>query len=404
VLIKKMIDLKLSEEQIMLRDSVRDYVERDVAPKIDEYDKEQKNLYPEVLPKMGELGILGVSIPEKYGGTGFDYIALALVCEELERVDTSLRVIMSVHTALNSSTIWRWGSEAQKERYLIPQAQGKKIGAFGLTEPGCGSDVANIQTRATKENDEYVLNGTKQWISLSEVADNFLIFARVGKEKGVRGIAGFIVEKEFPGVTTSSFHNKLGVRAGDTGEVVLQNVRVPAENLLGEENEGFKIAMTALDNGRFTVAAGALGTIKACLESSIKYCHERKAFGQEIGKFQLIQEHLVCMQAGFDQAQLLVYKAGWLKNQGIDNTRETSMAKWQATNYATDAANRAIQVHGAMGFSGDFPLERYWRNSRANTILEGTNEIHKLIQGSFILGYRKKPKLRCKLPPVNLGD
>ena len=394
-----MIDFKLAEEHLMLRDSVKDYVEREVAPKVNDYDKDQKSLYPEVLPKMGELGILGVCIPEKYGGSGFDYIALALVCEELERIDTSLRVIMSVHTALSCCTLWRWASAEQKERYLIPQALGKKIGAFGLTEPGCGSDVANIQTHAVREADEYVLNGAKQWISLVEVADNFLIFARLGKERGVKGIACFIVEKEYPGITTNSFHNKLGVRTGDTGEIILQNVRVPAANLLGRETEGFKIAMTALDNGRYTVAAGAVGSIRASLEASIKYCHERKAFGQEIGKFQLIQEHLALMQAGYDQSQLLVYRAGWLKNQGIENTRETSMAKWQATNHASDAANRAIQIHGAMGFSGDFPVERYWRNARANTILEGTNEIQKLIQGSFILGYRKIPNLRCKLPP-----
>ncbi len=399
-----MIDLQLSEEHLMLRESIRDYVEREVAPKINDYDKEQKSLYSEVLPKMGELGILGVCIPEKYGGAGFDYIALALVCEELERIDTSLRVIMSVHTALNSCTLWRWASAEQKEKYLIPQAKGEKIGAFGLTEPGCGSDVANIQTRALQEGDEYVLNGAKQWISLAEVADSFLVFARVGKEKGARGIACFIVDTDLPGVTTSSFHNKLGVRAGDTGEIILQNVSVPAANLLGREKEGFKIAMTALDNGRYTVAAGAVGSIRASLEASKKYCHERKAFGQEIGKFQLIQEHLAYIQAGYDQSQLLVFKAGWLKNQGIENTRETGMAKWQATNYASDAANRAIQIHGAMGFSGDFPLERYWRNARANTILEGTNEIHKLIQGAFILGYRRKPELRCELPPYKLGE
>jgi glutaryl-CoA dehydrogenase (non-decarboxylating) len=398
------MDLKLTEEQEMLRDSVRDYVERDVAPKVSEYDKQQKSLYPEVLPKMGELGILGVCIPEKYGGAGFDYIALALVCEELERIDTSMRVIMSVHTALNSCTLWRWATKEQKKKYLIPQARGEKIGAFCLTEPGCGSDVANIQTRAVRDQDEYILNGTKQWISLAQVADNYLVFARVGKEKGVKGIAGFIVEKEFSGLSTNAFHDKLGVRTGDTGEVIFQNVRVPKENLLGEETEGFKIAMTALDNGRYTVAAGAVGSIKASLEASIKYCHERKAFGQEIGKFQLIQEHLAYMQAGYDQSQLLVFKVGWLKNQGIENTRETGMAKWQATNYASDAANRAIQIHGAMGYSGDFPVERYWRNTRANTILEGTNEIQKLIQGSFILGYRKKPELRCGLPPYSPGE
>jgi glutaryl-CoA dehydrogenase (non-decarboxylating) len=394
-----MIDFTLSEEQEMLQSSVRDYIERDVAPKVSEYDKQQKSLYPEVLPKMGELGILGVCIPEKYGGAGFDYISLALVCEELERIDTSLRVIMSVHTALNSLTLLQWATEEQKKKYLIPQAQGKQIGAYGLTEPGCGSDAANLQTRAVREGDEYVLNGAKQWISLVEVADNFLIFARLGKEKGYKAIAGFIVEKKYPGVSTTSFHDKLGVRTGDTGEIILQNVRVPAESLLGEETEGFKIAMTALDNGRYTVAAGAVGTIQASLEASIKYCHERKAFGKEIGRFDLIQEHIAYMQAGYEQSQLLVYKAGWLKNRGITNTRETAMAKWQATNHASDAANRAIQIHGAMGYSGDFPVERYWRNARANTILEGTNEIQKLIQGSYILGYRKKADLRCKILP-----
>ena len=236
-----------------------------------------------------------------------------------------------------------------------------------------------------------------------DVADNFLIFARLGEEKGYKGIAAFIVEKKWSGVTTNSFHDKLGIRTGDTGEIFLQDVRVPAENLLGEEGEGFKIAMTALDSGRYTVGAGALGVIRASIEASIKYCHERKAFGQELGRFELIQEHIAYMQAGYDQSQLLVYKAGWLKNRGIVNTRETAMAKWQATNYASDAANRAIQIHGAMGYSGDFPVERYWRNARANTILEGTNEIQKLIQGSFILGYRKKADLRQKMPPYIPG-
>ena len=397
---KDLIDFSLTEELTMLQDSVRDFAEREIAPKVSDYDKQQKSLYPEVLPKMGELGILGVCIPEKYGGVGFDYIALALVCEELERIDTSLRVIMSVHTALSCCTLWQWGTDEQKKKYLIPQAQGKQIGAFGLTEPGCGSDAVNLQTRAVREGDEYILNGAKQWISLVDVADNFLIFARLGNVKGAKGIAAFIVEKNSTGITTNSFHDKLGVRTGDTGEIILQDVHIPVENLIGEESEGFKIAMTSLDNGRYTVAAGAVGSIKASLEAAIKYSHERKAFGQEIGKFQLIQEHLAHMQAGYDQSKLLVYKAGWLKNQGIQNTRETSMAKWQATNYASDAADRAIQIHGAMGYSGDFPVERYWRNARANTILEGTNEVQKLIQGSFILGYRKKPTLRCEIPTI----
>lgn len=393
-----MVNFSLSEEHKLLQESVRDFVDREVVPKVSDYDKQQKSLYPEILPKMGDLGLLGICIPEKYGGAGMDYIALALACEELERVDTALRVVMSVHVALNSCTLYQWGTEDQKKKYLVPQAQGKKYGVYGLTESCCGSDPASMQTRAVKEGDEYILNGSKSWISLVDVADNFLIFARVGQEKGHKAIAAFIVERDFGGVETRSFKDKLGIRTGDTGEIFLQDVPVPAENLLGAEGEGFKIAMSALDNGRFTVAAGACGTIRACLEASIAYCHERKAFGQEIGRFELIQEHIAEMQAGYDQSQLLVYKAGWLKNQGIHNTRETAMAKWQATNYACDAADRAIQIHGANGYSSDFSVERYWRNARANTILEGTNEVQKLIQGSYVLGYRKKAKLRHEMP------
>ena len=394
-----MIDFALTDEQKMLQESVRDFAEREVGPIISEYDKQQKSLYPRVLPKMGKLGILGICVPEEFGGSSLDYISLALACEELERIDTSLRVILSVHSALNSLALLQWGTESQKQKFLVPQGKGEKIGAFGLTEPGCGSDVANLQTKAIHEGDEYILNGTKQWISLADVADNFLIFARVGQVKGYKGISAFLVERKTPGITTSSFHDKLGIRTGDTGEISLQDVRIPEENLLGELNEGFKVAMSALDNGRYTVAAGACGLIRASLEASVKYAHERKAFDREIGQFELIQEHLAYMQAGYDQSQLLVMKAGWLKNRGIINTRETAMAKWQATNYAVEAADRAIQIHGANGYSGEFPVERYWRNSRANTILEGTNEIQKLIQGAFIMGYRKPAKLRCELPP-----
>ncbi|WP_455464122.1 acyl-CoA dehydrogenase family protein, partial [Candidatus Hodarchaeum mangrovi] len=315
-----MIDLSLSEEHIMLRDSLHDFVEKEVSPIVGEFDKQQKSLYPKIIPKMVELGYLGVCFPEKLGGAGLDYLALAIVCEELERVDTALRVIMSVHTALNSCTLYQWGTPEQIEKYLIPQAQGKQIAAFGLTEPSCGSDVAALQTRAVREGDDYILTGNKMWISLAETADNFLVFARIGKEKGYKNIGAFIVERTSPGFSSNSIHDKLGVKTGDTGELILQNVRVPQENRLGEENEGFKIAMSALDSGRFTVAAGAVGSIRASLEASIKYCHERKAFGQEIGQFELIQEHIAEMQAGLDISQLLVYKAAWLKNKGIRNT------------------------------------------------------------------------------------
>ena len=394
-----MVDFSLSEEHIMLRDSVRDFVEKEVNPIVGDYDKQQKSLYPKIIPMMAELGYLGVCFPEKLGGAGLDYLALAIICEELEHIDTALRVVMSVHTALNSCTLYQWGTAEQIEKFLIPQAQGKKIAAFGLTEPGCGSDPAALQTRAVPEGDDYLLTGNKIWISLAETADNFLVFARIGKEKGHRNIGAFIVERTMEGFSSNSIHDKLGVRTGDTGEIILQNVLVPQENRLGEENEGFKIAMSALDSGRFTVAAGAVGSIRASLEAAIKYCHERKAFGKELGQFELIQEHIAEMQAGLDISQLLVYKAAWLKNKGKQNTRETSIAKWQATNFALDAANRAIQIHGAYGYSADFPVERYWRNARANIILEGTNEIHKLIQSSHVLGYRKPSSLRCELPP-----
>lgn len=394
-----MLDLSLSEEHIMLQDSVRAFVEKEIAPIAGEFDKQHKSLYPKIIPKMAELGYLGVCFPESLGGAGLDYLALAIICEELERVDTALRVVMSVHTALNSCTLYQWGTPDQIEKYLIPQAQGKMISGFGLTEPGCGSDPAALRTQAVREGDDYILTGNKMWISLSDTADNFLVFARIGKEKGHKSIAAFIVERKMKGFSSNPIKDKLGLRTGDTGELILQNVRVPIENRLGEEDEGFKIAMSALDSGRFTVAAGAIGTIRASLEAAIKYCHEREAFGKQIGKFELIQEHIAEMQAGYDISQLLVYKAAWLKNQGIRNTRETGMAKWQATNFALDAANRAIQIHGAYGYSADFPVERYWRNARANTILEGTNEIQKILQASYILGYRKPSILRSELPP-----
>jgi len=385
----------------MLRDNVHAFVEKEISPIAGEFDKQHKSLYPKIIPKMAELGYLGVCFPESLGGAGLDYLALAIICEELERVDTALRVVMSVHTALNSCTLYQWGTPDQIEKYLIPQAQGKMISGFGLTEPGCGSDPAALQTRAVREGDDYILTGNKMWISLSDTADNFLVFARIGKEKGHQNIAAFIVERKMEGFSSNPIHDKLGLRTGDTGELILQNVRVPIENRLGKENEGFKIAMSALDSGRFTVAAGAIGTIRASLEAAIKYCHERKAFGQQIGKFELIQEHIAEMQAGYDISQLLVFKVAWLKNQGIRNTRETGMAKWQATNFALDAANRAIQILGAYGYSADFPVERYWRNARANTILEGTNEIQKLLQASYILGYRKPSALRHELPRYN---
>jgi alkylation response protein AidB-like acyl-CoA dehydrogenase len=299
---------------------------------------------------------------------------------------------------LNSLTLLQWGNEFQKEKYLIPQAKGEKIGAFGLTEPNAGSDVAAIQTRAVRDGDHYILNGSKTWISLCDVADHFLIFAKTDPDKGHRGITCFIVERTFPGVTTRGFKDKLGIRAGNTGEVILEDVRVPAENRLGEEGEGFKIAMSALDNGRFTVAAGAVGLTQACIEASVKYAKERETFGKPIGRHQLVQQMIAKMVAGYEAARLLVYRVGWMKNQGMRNTREVSLAKWFACDVAFQAAVDAVQIHGANGYSHEFPVERYLRNAKAPVIYEGTREIHQIMQGEYALGYRKDKPLRKNLP------
>jgi glutaryl-CoA dehydrogenase (non-decarboxylating) len=392
-----MMNFALTEEQEAVRKMVRTFVDREINPYIQEWDA-KIHFETSILQRLAKLDLMGVCIPEQYGGSGMDYNTLAIVCEELERGDTAFRTAVSVHTGLNSMTILQWGNEFQKEKYLTPQAKGQKIGAFGLTEPNAGSDVAAMTTTARRDGDEYILNGSKTWISLCDVADTFLIFAKTDKDKAHKGISCFIVERNFPGVTTKAIKGKLGIRAGNTGEVFMEEVRVPAENLLGDEGEGFKIAMSALDNGRFTVAAGACGLINACIEASVKYCNERKTFGKEIGKHQLVQQMIAKMAANLDISRMLVYRSGWLKNEGKRNTRETSMAKWIACDAAFEAANDAVQIHGAYGYSNEYPVERYLRNSKAPVIYEGTREIHTVMQGEYALGYRSDKTLRKMLP------
>ena len=379
------MNFALSAEQKAVADLVRRFVDREIRPYIRKWDAEG-HFEPKILQRLAELQLMGVCIPEKYGGAGMDYNTLAIVCEELERGDIAFRTAVSVHTGLNSLTLLQWGNEEQKEKYLTPQARGGKIGAFGLTEPDAGSDVAAISTTAVRDGDVYRLNGQKTWISLCDVADHFLIFAKTDPSKKHKGISCFIVERDFEGVTTRAIQGKLGIRAGNTGEVFLDDVRVPVENRVGEEGEGFKIAMSALDNGRFTVAAGACGLIRACLEASVKYCHERKTFGKEIGRHQLVQQMIAKMSRNLDISRLLVYRAGWLKNEGKRNTRETSMAKWFACDAAFEAANDAVQIHGAYGYSNEYPVERYLRNAKAPVIYEGTREITPSCKGNMRLG------------------
>jgi alkylation response protein AidB-like acyl-CoA dehydrogenase len=391
------MDFALSSDHIEARNMVRSFVEKEVSPVIGEWDRKQE-MNPAFLPRMAELGILGISIPVRYGGQGFDYITLGLVCEELERGDTTLRVVMSVHHGLNSQAILQWGTEEQKQRFLVPQARGEQYAGFGLTEPGAGSDVAAMQSTARRVGDTYILNGEKMWISLASKAHNFLIVAKTDPDKGHEGMSAFIVTSDMPGVTSGDIHGKLGVRAGSTGWIKMEDVEVPAANRLGEEGEGFKIAMSCLDNGRYTVGAGATGLIRACLEESLKYAEERETFGRPIAHHQLIKQKLGFMQQWYDTAFLLCMRAGWLKNQGVRNTRETSMAKWYATDHSVKAALEAVQLFGAYGFSDEYPVERYLRNAKGAVIYEGTSEIHQLMQADYALGYRRDKPLRCEMP------
>src|SRR5579864_3553515 len=372
----------------MAQQMVRNFAHKEVYPTIKEWDRKQA-MNPAVLPRMGELGILGICIPVRYAGQGFDYITLGLACEELERVDSTLRVVMSVHVGLNSLGLLQWGTEEQKERFLTPQARGQKIAAFCLTEPGAGSDVANIQTSARRVGDKYILNGEKMWISLASKADHFLVIAKTDPNGGSHGMTAFIVTHDLPGLSSGDLHGKLGMRAGSTGWVLMQDVEVPMANRLGEEGEGFYIAMSSLDNGRYTVAAGAVGLIRACLEESISYAQSRSTFGKPIMQHQLIQQKLAFMQQWYDAGRLLYLHSGWLKNQGVRNTRETSMAKWFATDHSVQAALEAIQVHGAYGFSDEYDVERYLRNGKGATLYEGTSEIHQLMQAGYALGLRE---------------
>jgi len=400
------VDFSLTEDHRLVQKIAREFAEKEVAPHIQEND-EKAFFDRRYLERMGELGLLGICIPEQYGGMGLDYISLAVASEELERVDTSLRVILSVHTGLCSLGILQWGTEEQKKRYLPDLAQGRRIGAFGLTEPNAGSDVASIEATAVRDGDEYILNGEKTWISLADVADTFLVFAYTDKSKKHSGISAFIVERGFKGFSSSSIHGKLGVRAGNTGSLVLQDCRVPAANLLGREGEGFKIAMSCLDNGRFTVAAGATGLIQACIDASVKYAKQRQTFGVPIAQHQLVQRMIAHMVRDVEACRLLVYRAGWLKNKGERNTRETALAKWYATCASFEAASNAIQIHGAYGYSNEYPVERYLRNSKGAVIYEGSREILELMIGSYALGLRQDKPLRCNLPawtPSGGGD
>src|SRR3989441_1939782 len=382
------MDFELTDEQRLLQDTVRRFVDDRVLPTAVENDIAHR-LDMGAIEGLAELGILGIVIPEEYGGAGLDFVSEALACEEIERGEAAFRTLISVHVGLNSLALLKYASEEQRRRGVAPQASGDKLACFGLTEPAAGSDVAAMKSTARRDGDVYVLNGSKNWISYANVADHALVFAKTEPEAKHKGISAFVLEQGMAGFTTADTEHKLGVWAGSTGELFFENVEVPAENLIGEEGQGFEIAMYGLDQGRFTVAAGAVGVIRACLERSVEYARERETFGQPIGKYQFVQDMIAEMVLGYETSKLLVMQAAWMKDQGMRNTRETSLAKWHATESAFEAAHLAIQVHGSYGYSAEYGIERFFRNARAPIIYEGTTQIHKMMQAEHALGYRQ---------------
>jgi glutaryl-CoA dehydrogenase (non-decarboxylating) len=380
--------LDLTDEHRTIQETVRRFVDERVLPNAIRNDIEH-HLDMGVIEGMAELGLLGAPIPTEYGGAGLDYISEALICEEIERGEAAFRTLISVHVGLNSLSLLQHGSEEQKQRWLVPQARGEKIGCFGLTEPGAGSDVAAMTTTAVLRGDAYVLNGQKNWISYATEADNMLVFAKTDPAQRHRGISAFMIEKGTRGVSARRIENKLGIWAGSTGELFFEDAEIPVENRIGEEGEGFKIAMYSLDQGRFTVAAGAVGVIRACRELSVRYANERVAFGKRIGEYQMVQDMIAEMVIMEETSRLLVLQAAHAKNRGGRTTRETSLAKLVATENAFKAADLAIQIHGAYGYSAEYGVERHLRNSRAPRIYEGTTQIHRMMLAEDALGYRR---------------
>jgi glutaryl-CoA dehydrogenase (non-decarboxylating) len=387
----------MSDPTAAFRAEVRAFARREIEPRIRELDAAER-FDPAITRAMGEAGLLGACIPRALGGRGLDYHHLGALCEELERVDTFARVVISVHLSLNSLALYQWGNADQWERWLRPQAEGRKLAAFALTEPDAGTDAAAVTTRAEPAPGGYRLTGAKAWIGLAGVADHFLLFATLDPSAGHRGMTAFLIPRTAPGFESETITGKHGIRAGNVGRIRLQEVFVPAEDRLGEEGEGFAIAMSALDNGRFGVAAGSVGIVQACLDVCLPRCRERRSFGQEIGRHQLVQQMLARMVASRDVGRLLVKQVAEMKCNGLRHTREVSLAKWLNCEAAHQSADAAVQIFGAHGFSNEHPVERHLRNCRAAVIYEGTREIHQVIQAEYALGYRTDRPPRRALP------
>lgn len=379
------MDFGLSSEQQMIQRTVRRFARDEILPHAREW--EQAQAFPrELLRTMGDMGLLGVPIPEEYGGTGLDYISEAIVFEEIGYADSSIRTTLSVQMSLVELTILHWGSEEQKQTYLPGLCSGERVGCFGMTEPNAGSDAGNISTSAIRDGDDWLLTGQKVWISNGTIADHAIIIAQTDPDAKHRGMAAFLVDTKSPGYATRTMTGKLGLLASDTGEIFLDNVRVPDRARLGEVGEGFKVGMYGLDNGRYGVASGCVGTAQHALDASVKYAQERIAFDRPIGSFQLVQDMLARMKVNVDAARLLVYQAGWVKNQGQNSTIPVSIAKYYATEIVKENTDMAIQIHGGYGYSSEYVPEMLWRDSRVASLYEGTSQIQKLIIGRDLTG------------------
>jgi butyryl-CoA dehydrogenase len=379
------MDFQLTDEQKLISEAAREFSDREILPRVRDNDRAER-FDRELAEKLGEVGFLGSPIAEEYGGRGLDYIGYGLIVEQIGRADSSARTVVSVQTSLVGSSIEYWGTEEQKQKWLPLLCSGKGFGAFGLTEPDTGSDAANIRTRATKTDSGWSISGQKMWISLGNVADVVLIFAQTDPSKKHRGLACFLVPTDSPGFTAQEIHGKLGLRSSDTAELSLDEVEVGEDAMLGEIGDGFKVAMSALEKGRYSVAAGCVGIMEGCVEASVAYSTERKQFGVPLARFQLVQEMIAEMILKRDASRMLVYRAGVLKDEGKPNLMETSVAKLYATESAVECANLAIQVHGGSGYVDDYPVERYLRDARVTTLYEGTSQIQKLIIGRAATG------------------
>jgi len=368
----------LSENQIIIRNTIRDYAEKNIRPVIMDYDESQS--FPmEIMKQLGELGFMGILVPEQYGGADLGYIEYALIVEELAKVDPSVSLSVAAHNGLCTNHINLFGNEEQKKKYLPDLASGKKIGAWGLTEAASGSDAAGLRSTAVRDGDYYILNGSKQFTTHGTVGETYVVMAITNKDAGKKGISAFILEKGMDGLIIGKKENKLGMRASDTTQLAFENCKVPAANLLGEEGMGFINSMQVLEGGRISIAALSVGLAQGCLDASVKYSNERKQFNKHLSEFQAIQFKLAEMQTNIEAARMLTYRAAFMKDNGMPNTKEAAEAKLFASEIAEKAANEAVQIFGGYGFIKEYPVEKFYRDVKLLTIGEGTSEIQRIV-------------------------